>query len=104
MGPLRPAAGAPTGNPANTRRKECADPHRDHIDSAMYKALGFSLGSGRGESACRWLSQQRFEEVEMRWSEEGFNHLILSRVAFVKGEQKILLGMLSMYVSSCKKY
>ena len=63
----------------------------------MYKALGFSLSSGRGESTGRWLIQQRFEEVEMRWSEEGFNHLILGRVAFVEGAQKIHLRTLSMY-------
>jgi len=63
----------------------------------MYKTLGLPLGGGRGESACKWLIQQRFEGVGMRWSEEGFNHLILSRVVFAKGVQKILLRMLSMY-------
>jgi hypothetical protein len=37
--------------------------HREHIDYAVYKALGLPLGSGRVESACKWLIQQRFKGV-----------------------------------------
>jgi hypothetical protein len=48
--------------------------HREHIDYARYKALGLPLGSGMVESACKWLIQQRFQGVGMRWSEDGFNH------------------------------
>jgi hypothetical protein len=50
--------------------------HRDHIDYEAYKALGLPLGSGMVESACKWLIQQRFKGVGMRWSAEGFNHLL----------------------------
>ena len=50
--------------------------HREHIDYAAYKELGLPLGSGMVESACKWLIQQRFKGVGMRWSEDGFNHLL----------------------------
>jgi hypothetical protein len=59
--------------------------HREHIDYALYKALGLPLGSGMVESACKWLIQQRFKGVGMRWSEDGFNHLLHLRLAWVNG-------------------
>jgi hypothetical protein len=34
------------------------------------------------ESACKWLIQQRFKGVSMRWSEDSFNHLLLLRLAW----------------------
>jgi hypothetical protein len=61
------------------------DRHRDHINDAAYKALGFPLGSGMVESACTWLIQQRFKGVGMRWREDGFNHLLPLRLAWVNG-------------------
>jgi hypothetical protein len=57
--------------------------HRDHINYEVYKALGLPLGSGMVESACKWLIQQRFKGVGMRWSEEGFHHLLHLRLAWV---------------------
>ena len=60
--------------------------HQDHIDYARFKQLGFPLGSGMVESACKWLIQQRFKGVGMRWSEDGFNHLLHLRLAWVNGE------------------
>jgi hypothetical protein len=59
--------------------------HRDHIDYAKYEALGLPLGSGMVERACKWLIQQRFKGVGMRWSEAGFNHLVHLRLAWVNG-------------------
>ena len=41
--------------------------HREHINYEAYKALGLPLGSGMVESACKWLIQQRFKGVGMRW-------------------------------------
>lgn len=64
--------------------------HRDHIDYARYKELGLPLGSGMVESACKWLIQQRFKGVGMRWSEEGFNHLLHLRLAWVNGSFETL--------------
>lgn len=60
--------------------------HQDHIDYAQFKQLGLPLGSGMVESACKWLIQQRFKGVGMRWSEDGFNHLLHLRLAWVNGE------------------
>jgi len=64
--------------------------HRDHIDYAAYKALGLPLGSGMGESACKWRIQQRFKGGGMRWSAEGFNHLLHLRLAWVNGSFETL--------------
>jgi hypothetical protein len=61
------------------------DTHRDHIDYARFKALGLPIGSGFVESACKWLIQQRFKGVGMRWSEDGFNHLLHLRLDWVNG-------------------
>jgi hypothetical protein len=57
--------------------------HREHIDYAKFKELGLPIGSGLVESACKWLIQQRFKGVGMRWSEDGFNHLLHLRLAWV---------------------
>ncbi len=64
--------------------------HREHIDYETYKALGLPLGSGMVESACKWLIQQRFKGVGMRWSEDGFNHLLHLRLAWVNGSFETL--------------
>ena len=67
--------------------------HRDHIDSQVYKELGLPLGSGMVESACKWLIQQRFKGVGMRWSEDGFTHLLHLRLAWVNGRFETLFGL-----------
>jgi hypothetical protein len=67
--------------------------HRAHIDYARYKELGLPLGSGMVESACKWLIQQRFKGVGMRWSENGFNHLVHLRLAWVNGRFEALFGL-----------
>lgn len=61
------------------------DKHRDHIQYDQLKELGLPIGSGLVESTCKWLIQQRFKGVGMRWSEEGFNHLLHLRLAWVNG-------------------
>ena len=54
--------------------------HRDHINYDKFKELGLPIGSGFVESACKWLIQQRFKGVGMRWGEDGFNHLLHLRL------------------------
>lgn len=61
------------------------DKHRDHIQYHKLKEMGFPIGSGLVESTCKWLIQQRFKGVGMRWSEDGFNHLLHLRLAWVNG-------------------
>ena len=61
------------------------DKHRDHINYEKFKELGLPIGSGLVESACKWLIQQRFKGAGMRWSDEGFNHLLHLRLSWVNG-------------------
>lgn len=78
--------GLPTSaHQALTKVYNYLDKHRDHIDYAKFKELGLPIGSGIVESACKWLIQQRFKGVGMRWSEDGFNHLLHLRLAWVNG-------------------
>ncbi len=60
--------------------------HQHHLAYPLYEKLGIPRGSGMVESACKWLIQQRFKGVGMRWSEDGFNHLLHLRLAWVNGE------------------
>lgn len=64
---------------------EYLDTHKYHIQYKKFKELGLPIGSGMVESACKWLIQQRFKGVGMRWSENGFNHLLHLRLAWVNG-------------------
>ncbi len=50
--------------------------HLDHIQYRSFKHMGLPIGSGMVESACKWMIQQRFKGTGMRWSEDGFNHLL----------------------------
>lgn len=56
--------------------------HRDHLRYPDFKLRDLPIGSGFVESACKWLIQQRFKGVGMRWSEDGFNNLLLLRLAW----------------------
>ena len=64
---------------------EYLNTHQYHIQYQKFKELGLPIGSGMVESACKWLIQQRFKGVGMRWSETGFNHLLHLRLAWVNG-------------------
>ena len=61
------------------------DNHRNHIKYAQFKEWGLPIGSGVVESACKWLIQQRFKGVGMRWSDDGFDHLLYLRLDWVNG-------------------
>lgn len=59
--------------------------HENHIQYQDLKNSGIPIGSGFIESACKWLIQQRFKGTGMRWSKEGFNHLLHLRLLWVNG-------------------
>jgi len=59
--------------------------HIEHIHYHSLKESLLPIGSGLVESACKWLIQQRFKGVGMRWSEEGFASLLYLRLAWVNG-------------------
>ena len=72
---------------------EYLDTHQYHVQYEKFKELGLPIGSGMVESACKWLIQQRFKEVGMRWSETGFNHLLHLRLAWVNGRLEELFAL-----------
>jgi len=57
--------------------------HLQHIQYDQFKQQEIPIGSGFVESACKWLIQQRFKGVGMRWSEDGFSHLLHLRLLWV---------------------
>jgi hypothetical protein len=59
--------------------------HLEHIQYHRFRQMGLPIGSGMVESACKWLIQQRFKGTGMRWSEDGFNHLLHLRLAWLNG-------------------
>ncbi len=70
---------------ALTKLYHYLEKYRDHIQYHKFKEMGLPIGSGLVESTCKWLIQQRFKGVGMRWSEDGFNHLLHLRLAWVNG-------------------
>lgn len=47
----------------------------EHTDYARLRALGWPIGSGAIESACKLYIKARFAGPGMRWSEEGFANI-----------------------------
>lgn len=66
--------------------------HENHITYQDFKDSGIPIGSGFVESACKWLIQQRFKCVGMRWSQPGFNHLLHLRLLWVNDRWKPLFA------------
>ncbi len=66
--------------------------HLEHIQYRQFKKQGLPIGSGMVESTCKWLIQQRFKGVGMRWSEDGFNHLLHLRLAWVNQRFDVLFS------------
>ena len=57
--------------------------NRPFIDYQRYLALGWPIGTGVIEGACRHLVKDRFEQAGMRWSKAGAQSLLdLRSVAF----------------------
>jgi len=70
--------------------------HHRHIRYKQFEQQQIPLGSGLIESTCKWLIQQRFKGVGMRWSEEGFNNLLALRVAWVNQRFDALFPTISL--------
>lgn len=80
---LKYASTPESAKPMLKRVRQYLSTHLAHVQYRAFKKLGFPLGSGMVESACKWLIQQRFKGTGMRWSESGFNHLLHLRLAWV---------------------
>jgi hypothetical protein len=86
LGHLLKYRSTPTSaKPTLKRVQRYLNTHRSHLQYRQFKQLGFPIGSGMVESACKWLITQRFKGTGMRWSENGFNHLLHLRLAWVNG-------------------
>jgi hypothetical protein len=70
---------------ALTKLYNYLEKHQEHIQYDKFKEMDIPIGSGFVESTCKWLIQQRFKGVGMRWSEDGFNHLLHLRLAWING-------------------
>lgn len=57
--------------------------HLQHMLYDQFKQQNIPIGSGFVESACKWLIQQRFKCVGMRWSDQGFSNLLHLRLLWV---------------------
>ena len=64
--------------------------HREHINYALDKAWA---GRWEVESACQRLVQQGVKGGGMRWSEDGFNHLLHLRLAWINGRWEALFDL-----------
>jgi hypothetical protein len=71
-----------TTRPLLRQVRDYLQAHLEHIQYSHFRKLGLPIGSGMVESACKWLIQQRFKGAGMRWSEDGFNHLLHLRLAW----------------------
>ena len=86
FGRLRQYQSTPdAAQPTLKRVQHYLQTHQRHLQYRQFKQLGFPIGSGMVESACKWLITQRFKGTGMRWSEPGFNHLLHLRLAWVNG-------------------
>ena len=56
--------------------------NRKRMRYGTYRKQGLFIGSGTVESACKHLVQQRFKGAGMRWSKDGFKHLMAIRTAW----------------------
>ncbi len=54
-----------------------------YMNYPRYKRLGFHIGSGVAEGACKHVLQARFKQAGMRWSKEGAENLLQLRVSYL---------------------
>jgi ribosomal protein L37E len=59
--------------------------HIANFNYATHRMHKWHIGSGKIESACRWLVQQRFKQSGMRWKLNGFNLILGLRLSYYNG-------------------
>ena len=60
--------------------------NRSYMDYQRYLALGWPIGTGVIEGACRHLVKDRFEQAGMRWSSKGAEEMLKLRAAYLNGD------------------
>lgn len=53
--------------------------HKHKMDYAEYKKLGYPIGSGVTEAACKTLIKQRLSQSGMKWTKESVDDILLAR-------------------------
>ncbi len=56
-----------------------------------YQALGYHIGSGVLEAACKHVVKDRFVKTGMRWSRNGAKYLLYFRTVYLNNELKNLI-------------
>jgi hypothetical protein len=59
--------------------------HQGSMDYCEYRRLGFPIGSGVTEAACKTVFTQRFKESGMMWKLEGGQTILVLRLAELSG-------------------
>jgi len=59
--------------------------HQESMDYCEYRRLGFPIGSGVTEAACKTVFTQRFKESGMTWYLEGGQTILVLRLAELSG-------------------
>ena len=60
--------------------------HRTRMEYPTAIARGYPIGSGRIESACKQVVQQRAKQAGMRWSHPHLQTVLAARCAFLSGD------------------
>jgi hypothetical protein len=60
--------------------------HRHRLDYPTAIQRGYPIGSGRIESGCKQLVQQRAKLAGMRWSHPHLQTVLAARCAFSSGD------------------
>ena len=57
-----------------------------YMDYQLYLSLGWPIGTGVIEGACRHLINDRFEQAGMRWSLKGAEEMLKLRAVYLNGD------------------
>lgn len=66
--------------------------HGGKMDYPRYTEMGFHIGSGVAEGACKHVIQSRFKRAGMRWSRPGAEHLLALRNLLVNRQWELIAG------------
>jgi len=64
--------------------------HGHQMNYPLYKRMGFHVGSGVAEGACKHVIQSRFKRAGMRWSRQGAENLLALRSLHVNDKWELL--------------
>lgn len=65
--------------------------HSHEMNYPLYEQMGYHIGSGVVESACKYIIQSRFKRSGMRWSRPGAENLLRLRLAYLNKQWDELL-------------